>query len=187
MFKCFNKRFCTTRECSGIACLMTYDRCDVTCRETTAGHLWAFGDVAPLRCVLGNPGWRGERDSYLPNGSDAFRASKTTFEQNETAQSHSLQRNPLNIDLDRLYNGSLSTLDWTVSEIVLCCLCSFKLFSLTSPPTLLRLHIFQLNSFTWNITVMMPLRYCVFFVVIFDYYYLFIFKFQKNISQPLVL
>lgn len=68
------------------ACLMTYDVCEVTCRETTTGHLWVFGGVSPLRCVLGNPGWRVERDSYLPKGSDAFRASKATFEQNKTAQ-----------------------------------------------------------------------------------------------------
>lgn len=77
------------------SCLMTYDGRDVTCRETTAGHPGVFGDVAPLRCVLGNPGWTEERDSYLAKGSDAFRAPKRTFEQNETAQTHSFAAQPV--------------------------------------------------------------------------------------------
>lgn len=74
--------------------LVTYDVREVTCRETTAGHLWVFGGIAPLRCVL-YPGWRGERDSCLQDGSDAFRASQTTSEQSEAAQSHSLTAQPV--------------------------------------------------------------------------------------------
>lgn len=42
---------------------MTHAGCDVTCRETPAGHPGVFGGVAPLRCVLGARGWNGERDS----------------------------------------------------------------------------------------------------------------------------
>lgn len=92
---------------------MTYDGRDVTCRETTAGHRGVFGDVAPLRCVLGNPGWTEERDSYLAKGKRCVQGSNTTFEQNRNrTRATGSRRNPLNIDR----NGILTVFDRQAGE-----------------------------------------------------------------------